>query len=116
MENIDVIATDFADIIEIFTIEKIKSRHAALVTQINEFIKEQYKDTDVKLNTYLLSTAIMNYFVDINRLKEFHDTKKVNPYKVYGYMSYWLLKEKPIQVVNDEDPKLRFVNEHFVLT
>lgn len=41
MENTDVIATDFADIIEIFTIEKIKSRHAALVTQINEFIKRR---------------------------------------------------------------------------
>lgn len=115
MENIDVIATNYDDIIKVFTKEKIKSRHISLISQITKFIDTCYDNKEVKLNTYLLATAIMNYFVDIDRLKEFHETNRVNPYKVYGYMSYWLIKEKPIQVVNSDNPDLRFVNEHFVL-
>lgn len=60
----------------------------------------------------------MDYFSDINRLKEFHEIKKINDIKRVAYESMWLLRRKPIQIISDrpEDDNAVFANERFVLS
>jgi hypothetical protein len=48
----------------------------------------------------LISAAAESYFVDVERLKEFHGCKLVKDEKVLAYSIYWLLKNKPIQIVD----------------
>lgn len=60
--------------------------------------------------------AILDYFTDISRLKKFHQIKRVNTFKVTAYQVNWLLRRKPIQIVRDEEEKLIYINEKFILS
>ncbi len=80
---------------------------------MGSFISANKLAGSTKINFTLLKTAIIDYFVDIARVKEYHNIERVNPEKIYGYISYWLLKRKPIQVTG-EFIKSEFINERFV--
>ena len=56
----------------------------------------------------------MDYFVDIFRLKEFHDIEKVRTEKIFAYTIAWIVRRKPLQFkqyTNKE--KDIFINERF---
>ncbi len=94
--------------------KKFEKRFIALVEDINEFIKVSGLVNKVKLNELALGYALVDYFEDIRRLKEFHRIQHVNSIKIVSYTSYWLLRRKPIQLLN-QDKDLIYVNERFVL-
>lgn len=61
--------------------------------------------------------AIMDYYADIYRLKEFHKIEHINITKIVSYEVYWLLRRKPIQVkAMSIDSKVVFANEGFLTT
>ncbi len=67
------------------------------------------------MSVSLLNQAVIDYFADIDRLKNFHKIDKINYLKVHAYSAYWLLRRKPIQIIQeDEDTELAFMNENFV--
>lgn len=74
--------------------------------------KEQ---TDICLNDRVLMHTIMDYFTDITRLKEFHGIEKINQDKIIAYECSWLIKRKPIQILDEEKESLVYINEKFVL-
>ena len=43
-----------------------------------------------------LTHAIMDYFSDIQRLKDCQKIKHVNEIKIKAYETFWLLKRKPL--------------------
>jgi len=92
---------------------RISRRYKAILRFAQEFLKLERIDRTVDINRKLLKTAIYDYFVDVARLKEFHETSKINLEKVHGYMAYWLLKRKPLQSASLHDGS-EFVNEIFV--
>lgn len=57
-----------------------------------------------KIMQYLTSEVI-DYFLDIDRLKEFAEIPEVNDTKIYAYTSCRVLKQKPLQVVSMQDAK-----------
>lgn len=62
--------------------------------------------------TMLSYDAIMDYFTDVYRLKEFHKIKNINMIKIVAYEVYWILKRKPIQIRGTEvNTKVVFANE-----
>ena len=76
--------------------------------------------SQVFLNVALLTSAIRNYFIDVERYKDFHAIKRVERYKVASYSAKWILKCKPIQFRIDESddmkhPALLVLNEMFAL-
>jgi hypothetical protein len=93
--------------------EHIASRYASLLEMMDTFIVEKGIGSDVVIDHELLKTSVCDYFVDIARAKSFHDIAKVNTEKIYGYMAYWLLKRKPIQV-KSPFAESAFINELFI--
>ncbi len=95
---------------------RIEERLGAIHEIYKKFLKQTcYEDkTDIIINDRILMHAILDYFADITRLKEFHDIKRINQDKIISYECSWLLRRKPIQVLRDDKEELIYVNEKFV--
>ncbi len=107
---------DYEEIIEHFGKEKIMNRYDALEEYLNIFIERSKFKSNVIVSYNLLNQAVIDYFADIDRLKNFHHIDRINFIKVHAYSAYWLLRRKPIQIVDDNnsDTELAFINENFV--
>lgn len=84
-------------------------------SMLNDFItKKKYQDNVIVSND-ILKHVIIDYFVDIERLKEFQNIKEVHASKIYAYLGFWVLRHKPIQITSaDGAADLVFLNEEFV--
>ena len=122
MDKIESIYVSYEDIVDKFPKDVIDQRYDFLLKEINLFIETYTSQNLAKLclrvNEYSLLHAVLDYFSDIARLKEFHSIEKANEYKVFAYELHWILKRKPIQVLTDGDAneELVFINEKFALT
>lgn len=58
----------------------------------------------------------MDYFSDIQRLKEYQNIEHINDIKIKAYETFWLLKRKPLQAARQfDDDTWLYVNEKFLL-
>lgn len=107
---------DYEEILEKFGKEKIMQRYITLEEYMNIFIERSGYKERVKVAYSILNQTIIDYFADIYRLKNFHNIEKTNFIKVHAYSAYWILRRKPIQIIDDdsEDTEIAFVNENFV--
>ncbi len=80
-------------------------------TQLNPETQNFYK-----LNSILLGNTVMDYYTDMVRIKEFHPIEFTNVYKRIGYMVYWFLKRKPIQIISDSKDVDVDINERFMVS
>jgi len=106
------------DIIEKFGKEKIEKRWNTLFEEMDLFLKQNNLSDVATVDKFLFATAILDYFNDIKRLKDFHKIKNINSIKIIAYTAYWLLRRKPIQICNREqsdNKELITLNEKFVL-
>ncbi len=95
--------------------EKIKSRFEYINTILEEYIKQHQYEKRVIVCQNMIEHVVIDYFVDIDRLKEFQEIEYVNEIKIYAYLSYWMLRHKPLQVTgSDGQDDLVFVNEECV--
>jgi hypothetical protein len=83
---------------------------------MDDFIKNRHMEKDIGINRHALKEAVLDYYVDTLRIKEFHNIDNPSEEKKYAYEAYWLLKRKALQVIElvDEKKKCEFVNEFFV--
>lgn len=118
MKNIKSTFIGYTNIVDIIGEERIEERLRALHDTYIIFLDQtQLKDSvDICLNDRVLMHTIMDYFTDITRLKEFHGIEKINSDKIIAYECSWLIKRKPIQILNEEKESLVYINEKFVLT
>jgi hypothetical protein len=93
---------------------KVKQRYEFLHEKINNYIKAKKIEEKVYINTELLQQVVLDYFTDIYRLKKFHGIDKINVTKIISYEVYWLLRRKPIQIRENTENDLKFVNENFL--
>jgi hypothetical protein len=106
---------DYAYLLNKFGEEVIKDRFEFVRTKMEIFIEKSALQGKVQINDEILSQCIIDYFADIQRLKEFHDIEKTQKDKCVSYLSYWILYRKPLQVCESMDEyKKTFVNEKFV--
>ena len=122
MENITFKYFNSDDILSAFGKKKIEERWDTLFKELNEFLVQYNLSSVATVNKLLLANAIMDYFHDIKRLKDFHGIEKINSQKIIAYTAYWLLQRKPIQIVNlqseeqqQNSTELATLNESFVL-
>jgi len=116
MESIDIelvkdeIAADFG-------IEIISKRWTSVYENMTFFVEQMGLSYSVSVDRFLLSTVISDYFNDIKRLKDFHSINETNSIKETAYMSYWILRRKPLQITDKtvDNKDLVMINEKFVL-
>ena len=101
-------------IIEHFKEERMRSRYEWLYDLMLSFIEAEKLTDKVYISEKTLNHVVIDYYVDIYRLKEFQDIEKVHDSKIYAYLSFWLLRHKVLQLNNNENEELVFINERFV--
>lgn len=118
MKNIKSDFTNYSNIIEKVGEERISERLYALYNLYKKFCTQMgYNDgKDIFMNGRILTHAILDYFTDITRLKNFHNIKLINQDKIIAYESSWILRRKPIQILNTKNENVIFINEKFVFT
>ncbi len=107
---------NYSDIISAFGKDKIEQRYSTLHEYLLTFIKRQKYEGKVRIAESVLNQAVVDYFADIHRLKNFHHIEAINFLKIHAYTAYWILRRKPLQIIEDDsqDVELAFVNERFV--
>ncbi len=89
-----------------------EKRYENLLTQMQDVLEGLGILDKVSINTDLLGQAVLNYFEDIDRLKKFEGIERTNEDKIYGYETFWLLRDKPIQVVDSNmSDNYLYINE-----
>lgn len=94
---------------------KIEHRYNALLEGMENYIRGSKYEEKLRVNPSVLAEALRDYFVDIGRLKKLHNIPHVNSIKIVAYTSYWLLKRKPIQIL-EVDRELIYANERYVFS
>jgi hypothetical protein len=53
------------------------------------------------LSAPIVTEIAYRYILDVKRIKIFHPTEieNINEYKIAGYLSYWICKLRPVQIV-----------------
>ena len=94
-------------------------------SEINKYCRNNMiPDVKINLNYQVMRQALIDAFDDLMRLKEYHPTEFPNPIKTMAYYVYWIVKRKPITVINDsileekrlsdtKKSKILFCNEHY---
>lgn len=115
MNNVKAIFRDYHSIIEIIGYKRIQER-LETIESVYENFAMNYGEKEIRLNERVLGHAILDYFTDITRLKDFHGIDKINTDKIIAYEASWFIRRKPIQIVSNENENLVYVNEKFVLS
>lgn len=107
---------DYDELLRAFGEEKITARYETIYEYLTSFVERHEYTKKVVIAESVLNQAIIDYFADVYRLKEFHRIEHINFIKIHAYTAYWLLRRKPIQIIDDciDDIDLAFVNEKFV--
>ena len=89
-----------------------EKRYKNLLIQIQDVLEAFGVLDKVQINTDLLGQAVLHYFEDKDRLRKFHGIKLPNEEKIYGYGTFWLLRDKPIQIISPSMPReYLYINE-----
>lgn len=116
MDKIQEIYESYNDIVNKFGIKTVQQRVLDLNQAYDDFINSENISDKVTINSFMLVHAIMDYYTDISRLKDFHKIDNENSYKTLAYQINWLLRRKPIQVLEDGQEELVYINEKFILS
>lgn len=117
MNNIENTYVNYDDLVSVVGQEVIESRIQQIAQEMLDFLKINNLDQVAYIHQMALTHAVMDYFSDVQRLKEYQQIEHVNEIKIKAYETFWLLKRKPIQLKEQiEDDRLLYVNEKFLLT
>lgn len=117
MINIENTYVKYDELVAVVGQEVIESRIKQISLEMLEFLKINNLEQVAYIHEMALTHAIMDYFSDIQRLKDYHQIEHVNEVKIKAYETFWLLKRKPLQLKEQiDDDRLLYVNEKFLLT
>ena len=98
-------------LLEYFPGDTIFLRYRNMLVQMEDIVNEMGVADQVVINEELLMRAVLDYFTDIARLKQFHNIENTNEQKTYAYGTYWMLKRSPIQIKSPVDDTYVYINE-----
>lgn len=106
---------DYGFILENVGEFELNTRYNTIYEFLKNYIQTMGLESDVIISRPLLDNMVIDYFVDIHRIKTFQDIDNINDAKILAYTAYWLLRRKPLQLVKEEaDNDLCFINERMV--
>ena len=90
----------------------VPRRYRELMKRMQSLLESGGFAPKAVINEDLLGKVILDYFEDVDRLKEFNEIEKICPAKICAYETYWLLRWKPIQIQSEEtSAQLLYINE-----
>lgn len=102
--------------------QKVFERIESLIQLANHLIETQQLTDYVQVNDDIIAIAVLDYFADIRRLKDFHNIEITRPVKVAAYTAFWILKRRPLQIIKKLDDSLLkssesplYINEWFAI-
>jgi len=98
--------TDYGYLLKEFGIKKVRERFIFLKEKALRFIEVHNVKDYCRVSDSHLEEIIIDYFADVKRVKDFHNIKKIDYFKVAAYTTHWIAKRKPIQLVKDVDDKI----------
>lgn len=117
MINIENTYVKYDELVAAVGEEVIQKRIEQISQEMIEFLKVYRLEEVAYIHEMALTHAIMDYFSDIQRLKDYQKIDHVNEIKIKAYETFWLLKRKPLQLKKQlEDDRFLYVNEKFLLT
>ena len=78
---------DYDEIVKSFGEKKLAKRYDSIETAMSEFIRRFKLENKVKISTCLLNQAIIDYFTDIYRLKDFHKIDKIKLVRLFYFVN-----------------------------
>lgn len=110
-------ALNYGEVLNYFGEQKVTDRYKYMYDKMTEYIRVRGLEDKLYVQECILQQVVMDYFVDLYRVKEFHKLDRANINKILSYESYWILRRKPLQMKEGVlDNKLVFANEGFVTT
>ena len=88
-------------LLEYFPANKMPMRYQALWNDLIKVVEGFGLDDKLRIDEESFHMAVIDYFADIARLKDFQDIKRANVDKIYGYKLFWFLRRHPIQLLED---------------
>lgn len=117
MHNIENTYVSYDELVSVVGKEEIESRIRQISGEMLDFLNAMDLSDVAYVHEMALTHAVMDYYSDIQRLKEYQKIERVIEIKIKAYETFWLLKRKPIQLMKQlEDDKMLYVNEKFLLT
>lgn len=114
--NIENTYVSYEEIVRYFGEKKISGRIEQIYAEMEDFLRTYDLNEVAYIHRMLLDHAVMDYFSDIKRLKDYQPIERVNEIKIKAYETYWLLKRSPLQLIGQsEDDKHIYINEKFLL-
>lgn len=115
MHNIENTYVSYDELVSVVGKEEIESRIRQISGEMLDFLNAMDLSDVAYVHEMALTHAVMDYYSDIQRLKEYQKIERVNEIKIKAYETFWLLKRKPIQLMKQlEDDKMLYVNEKFL--
>ncbi|MCM1500042.1 MAG: hypothetical protein NC124_16390 [Clostridium sp.] len=116
MINIENTYISYDELVECIGEDVIERRVEQFAQEITDFLNSNSLNDIAYINNIALSHAVMDYFSDIERLKNYQKIERINEIKIKAYETFWFLKRKPIQLRTQlDDDKWLYVNEKFLL-
>lgn len=117
MVNIENTYINYETLVSNIGEEIISNRIAQISQEMKDFLDINKLQDIAKLNDIALVHAVLDYFSDIQRLKDYQHIEHINEYKIKAYETFWLLQRKPLQITAQlEDDKWLYINEKFLLS
>ena len=101
----------YKDVLTEFGEEKVAQRYDNILDQMNAFIRRNKWENKVTICSAALNQFVIDYFTDIYRLKKFHKIDLANYIKITAYTAYWLVRRKPLQVIEDDPESVELLME-----
>lgn len=110
-------AFSYDEVLNYFGDHKVTDRYKYMYDKMEEYIRVRGLEEKLYIQESILQQVVMDYFVDLYRVKEFHKLDRADLTKIVSYEAYWILRRKPIQIREGvTDTKLVFANEGFITT
>lgn len=118
MNNIENVYINYRSIIDEFTEDHVMDRYRILYQEIKEFLESAGIEKKVRVDEVVLMHAVLDYYSDVSRQKQFHKIDHINDMKSMAYETFWFLRRKPLQTLENPEQSelLAFVNEKFAFS
>ena len=117
MNNIENTYVSYDELLEEVGEDVIESRIQQISQEMLEFLEINQLHDVAYIHEMALTHAVMDYFSDIQRLKNYQHIEHINEIKIKAYETLWLLQRKPLQLKAQlDDDKFLYINEKFIMT